>query len=127
MKILGYSWAGVPTKHFEKTMHFLEQVLGLPLVRREEEQDFGMFRLPSDELFEVFGPKSVEHSFMTMPVMAFDVENIHEARAELESQGVEFVTKVETSPSGENAWTYFVGPDGFLYEIWQRGKKTDTT
>ena len=86
-----------------------------------------MFRLPSDQLFEVFGPKSVEHSFMTMPVMAFDVENIHEARAELESQGVEFVTKVETSPSGENAWTYFVGPDGFLYEIWQRGKKTGTT
>jgi len=99
----------------------------LPLVRREAEQDFGMFRLPSDQLFEVFGPKSVEHSFMTMPVMAFDVENIHAARAELEAQGVEFVTQVETSPSGENAWTYFVGPDGFLYEIWQRGKKTDTT
>ncbi len=79
MKILGYSWAGVPTKDFEKTMHFFEEVLGLPLVRREEEKDFGMFRLPADQLFEVFGPKSVEHSFMTMPVMAFDVENIQEA------------------------------------------------
>src|SRR5712692_3171471 len=103
MKILGYSWAGVPTKDFGKTMDFFEEVLGLPLARREAENDFGMFRLSSDQLFEVFGPKSVEHSFMTMPVVAFDVENIHEARAELESKGVEFVTRIETSPSGENA------------------------
>ena len=80
MKILGYSWAGAPTQDFGKTMKFFEEVLGLPLVKRQEEKDFGMFRLPSDQLFEVFGPKSGEHSFMTMPVVAFDVENIHEAR-----------------------------------------------
>ena len=125
MKILGYSWAGVPTQDFGKTMKFFEEVLGLPVEKRQDENDFGMFRLPSDQIFEVFGPKSTEHKFMTMPAIAFDVEDIYEARAELESKGFQFITEIELAPSGETTWTYFVGPDGFLYEIWQRGMETD--
>jgi hypothetical protein len=38
-------------------MNFFEEVLNLPLVRREDDDDFGMFRLPSDQIFEVFGPR----------------------------------------------------------------------
>ena len=29
--------------------------------------------------------------------------------------------------SEKAAWTYFMGPDGFLYEIWQREMKTGIT
>ena len=79
-----------------------------------------MFILPSGQKFEVFGPKTDEHEFMVTPAIAFDVENVYEARAELEAQGIQFVTEIATSQSGDAAWTYFVGPDGFLYEIWQR-------
>jgi hypothetical protein len=39
------------------------------------------------------------------------------ARKELESQGVEFATNIEGDDS--ESWTYFRGPDGFLYELWQ--------
>ena len=120
MKVLGFTWAGVPTQDFEESMHFFQDVMGLQLVRWENENDFGKFQLPSGQIFEVFGPKATEHGFMSMPAIAFDVENIQEARAELEAQGIEFVTNIERSSSGKTAWTYFVGPDGFLYEIWQR-------
>jgi hypothetical protein len=35
----------------------------------------------------------------------------------LESRGVEFVTGVYGDES--EVWTYFRGPDGYLYELWQ--------
>ena len=47
-----------------------------------------------------------------------DVEDIGQARADLEAKGVEFVTPIDRGPNGD-AWCYFAGPDGFLYEIWQ--------
>lgn len=122
MKVQGYSWAGAPTADFDATLKFFENVLGLQLARRMDEVDFAMFRLPSGQVFEVFGPKSDEQGFMTSPAIAFDVKDIYTARAELEEQGIEFVTEIETSPSGKSAWTYFVGPDGFLYELFQQNK-----
>ena len=48
-------------------------------------------------------------------------------RTDLESKGVEFVTEIAISQSEKATWTYFVGPDGFLHEIWQRRLKTGTT
>ena len=123
MKIHGISWAGAPTDTFDSTLDFFQNVLGLHLARRTEKIDFAMFRLPSGQVFEIFGPKSDEHRFMKMPAIAFDVEDIYLAREELEEQGIKFVTEIETTPSGNNAWTYFVGPDGFLYELWQKEQK----
>ena len=120
MKIHGISWAGAPTETFASTLDFFENVLGLHLARRMEKIDFAMFRLPSGQVFEIFGPKSKEHNFMKTPAIAFAVEDIEEAREELEGKGIHFVTEIETTPSGKNAWTYFVGPDGFLYELWQK-------
>ena len=120
MDVKSYSWAGAPTDDFDGTMRFFEEVLGFRVVMRDDETDFGMFRLPSGQVFEVFGPKSDEHSYLKMPAVGFDVDDVRQARAELEAQGIEFVTDILTIPSGKVSWTYFVGPDGFLYEIWQR-------
>jgi hypothetical protein len=36
---------------------------------------------------------------------------------ELVSRGIQFETDVEGDES--EAWTYFRGPDGYLYELWQ--------
>jgi catechol 2,3-dioxygenase-like lactoylglutathione lyase family enzyme len=120
MNIGSYSWAGAPTDDFDETMRFFEEVLGFHVVVRDDETDFGMFRMPSGQVFEVFGPKSDEHGYLKMPAVGFDVEDVRQAREELEAQGIEFVTDILTIPSGKVSWTYFVGPDGFLYEIWQR-------
>jgi len=119
MRILGYSWAGVPTQNFEQAMDFFEKILQLRLVRNEVEDDFGMFVLPSGQTFEIFGPRSNEKKFMFVPAIAFDVTDVYEARAYLEAQGVQFITKIATSQSGDASWTYFIGLDNFLYEIWQ--------
>ncbi len=122
MEIKGYSWAGTPTSDFNAAMKFFGEVLGLPLLAQEENREIGMFQLPSGQLFEVFGKENKYHSFMKGPTIAFDVPDVRQAREELEAKGVEFVTGIDESPKGEK-WSYFVGPDGNLYEIWQRGAR----
>jgi hypothetical protein len=76
--------------------------------------------VPSGQLFELFGPESPYYQLHACPVLAFQVEDVGEARKELESRGVEFVTDVEGDES--EAWAYFRGPDGYLYELWQTAR-----
>ena len=98
-------------------------MLGLPVLRHDETRKFAAFRLPSGQLFEVFGPGNPDHELMTAPAIAFDVEDVEQARAELEAKGVRFVTEIVRG--GGNAWCYFEGPDKFLYEVWQRGSESE--
>jgi catechol 2,3-dioxygenase-like lactoylglutathione lyase family enzyme len=115
MRVLGYTWAGVRTDDLKSTAHFFADVLGLSLIR----QGKGMvpFEMPSGQLFEVFGPESSYYRLHACPVLAFQVEDVRAARKELESRGVEFVTDVDGDES--ESWSYFCGPDGYLYELWQ--------
>ena len=82
MRILGYSWVGIVTEDFEGTIRFFTEKLGLPLTRREDEAQFAHPRLPSGQLFEVFGPKKeyagVHRS--SCPVVGFEVEDVEAAR-----------------------------------------------
>ena len=48
------------------------------------------------------------------------MENVRTARKELESRGVEFITDVYGNES--EAWVYFRGPDGYIYELWQTAR-----
>jgi catechol 2,3-dioxygenase-like lactoylglutathione lyase family enzyme len=120
MRITGYTWAGVRVDDFGTAVRFFADVLGLPLEQRDDEGDFAAFRLPSGQTFEVFGPRDAQHGFMTCPVLGFEVEDVRAARVELEARGVQFVTDV-MDWSGGIASSYFRGPDGHLFEIWQRG------
>ena len=115
MRVLGYTWAGVRTADLEATIGFFSQVLGLSLTYTET--GIAQFELPTGQLFEVIGPESRWYDFHACPVLAFQVEDVREAREELKGQGVEFVTGVNGDES--EAWTYFRGPDGYLYELWQ--------
>ena len=124
MMIRGYSWAGTPTDDFVAATRFFSEVLGLPVLQHDERKNISVFELPSGQLFEVFGPGNDYHELMKTPTIAFDVENVAQARAELEAKGVEFVTEIESTSEG-HAWCYFRGPNGFLYEIWQQGNKTE--
>jgi len=44
------------------------------------------------------------------------VDDIASARAEMESQGIEFIGPTEVMEDGY-AWAHFRGPDGFIYEL----------
>jgi catechol 2,3-dioxygenase-like lactoylglutathione lyase family enzyme len=118
MEVLGYTWAGVRTADLKSTASFFQDVLGLSPIH--EGKGMVQFEMPSGQLFEIFGSGSRYYGLHACPVLAFQVEDVRAAREELESRGVEFVTSVEGSEA--EAWTYFRGPDGFLYELWQTAR-----
>jgi catechol 2,3-dioxygenase-like lactoylglutathione lyase family enzyme len=118
MRVLGYTWAGVRTDNLKSAAGFFADILGLSLIH--EGKDFIQFEMPSGQLFEVFGPESRYHQFHACPVLGFQVEDVRAARKELESRGVEFVT--DLYGNNTEAWTYFRGPDGYLYELWQTAR-----
>jgi hypothetical protein len=75
------------------------------------------FEMPSGQLFEVFAAENRYYHLHTCPVLGFQVDDVRQARGELQAQGVEFETDVLGDEA--EAWTYFRGPDGYLYELWQ--------
>ena len=115
MRVLGYTWAGVRTTDLRSTARFFQDVLGLSLVH--EGRDFTQFEVPSGQLFEIFGTESRYYQFHSCPVLAFQVEDLRAARKELATRNIEIVREMEGDDS--EAWLYFRGPDGYLYELWQ--------
>ena len=115
MRVLGYTWAGVRTSDLNSSARFFSDILGF----RQVHQGKGLvqFELPSGQLFEVFGSESRYYPFHNCPVVGFQVEDVRAAKQEMESHGIEFTTDV--FGDHKEAWAYFRGPDGYLYEIWQ--------
>lgn len=118
MRVLGYTWAGVRTDNLKSAAGFFADILGLSLIH--EGKDLIQFEMPSGQLFEVFASESRYYQLHTCPVLGFQVEDVRAARKELESRGVEFVT--DLYGNNTEAWTYFRGPDGYLYELWQTAR-----
>ena len=118
MRVLGYTWAGVRSPDLKSAAHFFTEVLELSV--SYQNNGVVQFELPSGQLFEVFGSESRFYPLHACPVLAFQVEDVKAARTELISQGVAFVTDVEGNEL--EAWTYFRGPDGLLYELWQTNR-----
>ena len=118
MRVLAYTWAGVRSPDLKSAAHFFTEVLGLSV--SYQNNGVVQFELPSGQLFEVFGSESRFYPLHACPVLAFQVEDVKAARTELISQGVAFVTDVEGNEL--EAWTYFRGPDGLLYELWQTNR-----
>jgi catechol 2,3-dioxygenase-like lactoylglutathione lyase family enzyme len=118
MRVLGYTWAGVRSANLKSATRFFAEALGLSLIHQGK--DLVQFEMPSGQLFEVFSSVSRYYQLHACPVLGFQVEDVQAARKELESRGVEFVTEVQGDES--EAWTYFRGPDGYLYELWQTAR-----
>ena len=115
MRVLGYTWAGIRTSDMKSTTKFFADVLGLSKIH--EGKAMVQFEMPSGQLFEVFGPENRFYRFHQCPVLAFQVEDVRQARIELAARGVVFETEIEGDDA--EAWSYFRGPDGYLYELWQ--------
>ena len=118
MEVLSISWAGVRTQNFAATVRYFVENMSLPLTLRDDRAEHH-FRCASGDLFEIFGPSNPAARQHACPVFAFQVVDIGVARREMERKGVEFVTDIHTWE--DEAWCYFRGPDGYLYEIMQKG------
>ena len=122
MEIQGIAWLATRTAEFEATARFFGETMGLPA--EHEEPDFAVFRLPNGDKVEVFGPSDRTHEhFTTGPVAGFLVEDVEEARAELEKAGISFIGPVHRYDE-HSAWSHFVGPDGNVYELTRDGLRT---
>lgn len=118
MKIKRIAWVGYPTGNVKESRHFFQETLGLNLFDTDDSKDFAMFELPSKQYFEVIGENSPWHKYMARPVIAFEVDDVPAARAELEAKGVKFVS--DNAREGGFVWAFFEGPDGYLYELLSR-------
>ena len=116
--VTGVDFVAVPAKDFEESVHFYGTVLGLPPVKRWGNMPGAEFQAGNLTLAimepTAFGMEFRPHS---MPV-ALQVEDVAEARAHLEAQGVRFLG--ETIDSGVCHQAMFRDPAGNLLDLHHR-------
>jgi catechol 2,3-dioxygenase-like lactoylglutathione lyase family enzyme len=114
MNVKGIVWVGTATDRYDETVRFFSEVMGLDVFHQRE--SLSVLRLPGGEWIEVFGPGDPHHAeFDRGLAVEFLVDDVAEARAELEAQGVEFL--IENHGWGDYVWTHFRGPDGNVYGL----------
>ena len=133
MKVLRVSFVGTRTQHFEATQAMFRDVLGMESAFSNP--DWAGFTLPSGprDLVEVFGPRMTDErvapaEFESGVLIAFAVEDIVSARAELAAAHVELVGDIVWARDliggdQNNSWGWFFlrGSDGNIYVIQQDG------
>ena len=114
----GVDFITLPTEDFERAIEFYGTVLGLPESIRYGQMPGVEFETGSLTLAilesKAFGIEFAPH---THPV-AFHVDDVEAARAELESRGVEFVA--DTMDSGVCHMAHFRDPDGNVLMLHSR-------
>ena len=118
MQVRSLAWLGVRTEHYAAMKHFFTATMGLETTREEGEL-LGL-RLADGTEMELFGPGDDFHDFfITGPVVAFLVDDVDRARAEMEATGIEFIGPIQRD--GATSWNHFRAPDGTIFEIISRG------
>ncbi len=119
IKAKGLAWVGVGTDRYAETMRLFRDVLGLEVEVESDEQ--AILRLGTGQQVEIFGREGRGKSQNMPPTIAFEVDDIAEARDALIEAGIEIVGEIGSWDGHE--WLYFRSPDGYLFEV----KKTPTT
>ena len=115
----GIYWAGIPVQDFEGAIEFFRDQLGIPVAMINREFQAAHFPLANGDLIEVFGPGNPDEEHRNNVVIALGVDDIDQARTEVENAGVETLTEIDTWE--DESWFYFRGPDGLLFEIKSKG------
>ncbi len=130
MRVRRISFLGVRTANFDAMTAFVRDVLGL--APSHAEADWTIFPLESGkrDYFEIYGPGHADERLMTAasdgPIAAFAVDDLLEARAELEAAGTEMISDVIWASEafgnpafGGFGWFFFRAPDGNVYLLQQ--------
>lgn len=123
MEIVGIGWAGVRANDFDALVAFFADQVGLSLARRMDKTGLAHFKFPSGELFEVYAPHHPDAELHSRPVIGFQVDDLKAARAEMEANGVEFVTEIDSWKG--DSWCYFKSPDGHLYQLFEKAARVE--
>ena len=137
MKVLRVSFVGTRTQQFEATQAMFRDLLGLEVSFSNPR--WAGFSLPSGprDLVEVFGPEMTDErvapaEFTNGVLIAFAVDDIVSARAELAATDVELLGQIVWArdlvggdESNRWGWFFLRAPDGNVYVIQQDGLPTD--
>jgi predicted enzyme related to lactoylglutathione lyase len=114
VKVKGYSWVGVGTDDFDRTLSFFSTVMGLePVV--VEERGVAILKVTDGQVLEVFGPGTQGRELTFPPIVAFEVDDVAAARDELLLHGVQVIGDMGSWNGFE--WLKFRGPDGHIFAV----------
>ena len=113
VKAKGLVWAGIGTDRFAENMRLFTEVLGLEVEAEGDQQ--AILRTANGDQVELFGKDGRGKSQNSPPTVAFEVDNVAEARDALLAAGIEVVGDIDAWNGHE--WLYFRSPDGFLFEV----------
>jgi catechol 2,3-dioxygenase-like lactoylglutathione lyase family enzyme len=121
MRVRRLAWLGTRTENFDETTAFFRDVLGIPMIY--EESGFTMLQLPDAdrdfvEIFDRDHPSAVPYS--TGPAIGLLVDDIEQARIELEAARIEILGPTTWLDSMLGyGWFHVRAPDGNVYAIMQ--------
>lgn len=114
MRVTGISWVGVGTDSFDASLSFFTDILGLT-PKIVDPRGVAMLRVGDRQLLELFGPGTGGRALTSPPVLAFEVDDVPAAQAELIAMGVETIGDIGAWNGFE--WLYFRGPDSHVYAL----------
>jgi predicted enzyme related to lactoylglutathione lyase len=117
MRVTDISWIGILAEDYQVAVRFCSEALGLALESQDEAKVVALFRLPSGQLLEIYGPsnraRKEKYKHYAGPVPGFEVGDVEATRREMIVRGVTFITGVESTPEGDR-WSHFQGYAGLL-------------
>ena len=123
MKITeGMNWVLTCTPNFEQTVAFFRDVLGLAVTAEGipttdlQFTRYAQITLPTGGVLEIVEPTADVQQLYTSPIVSFTVDDLQQARHELEAREVVFVAPIFRTKEGWG-WTYFRAPDGNIYQL----------
>ena len=138
MRIKRVSFLGVRTDEFVAMTAFVRDVLGLQPGHRDD--GWAVFRLGSGDrdLVEVYRPGGYDERLLPAlaigPTVAFAVDDLLAARAELAAAGIEIVADTVWAAEAFDdprldgwGWLFFRAPDGNIYALQQDHAPSDAT
>ena len=130
MRIRRVSFVGVKTEQFDAMTSFVRDVLGL--VPGHGDDGWAVFQLESGDrdLVEVYRPGRYDERLLpaatTAPTVAFAVDDLLAARAELVASGTEIVADIVWAAEAFDdprlngwGWLFFRAPDDNVYALQQ--------
>lgn len=113
MEIRGISWVGIGTDSYDDTLAFFTQTLGLEI--EAAQAPVAILRAGPGQFVEIFGEGSRGQALTSPPAIAFEVDDVTAARAELLTKGVEILGEIGSWNGFE--WLYFRGPHDYVFAV----------
>lgn len=121
---LRLNWITLRVQDLETSLHFYNQVLGLPIERKFESRGKQIAMLSMDgqaKLELIQGSEQVVKPECGIS-LGFEVESLDEAMIYLKTQGIE-VARGPITPNPHLSFFYILDPDGFEVQLAEHNKK----